>query len=176
MALADDLRGQFEAGLSYPNTYPGVFHTYDASTRALAEDLDAAEGRVRPPRSTQRTLNRYLRGERAPRPERMRTLRRLARGRVATQRLTPFRARGARVQFVGVIRISASIRLVRFDLALVPAQMPGTFAGAEAGMRTGRWERAAREFNREVLEEAYGQGLIDVAEVQEVRVLNVTPL
>ena len=30
MALADDLRGQFEAGLSYPDTYPGVFHAYDA--------------------------------------------------------------------------------------------------------------------------------------------------
>ena len=65
---------------------------------------------------------------------------------------------------------------MRFDLALAPAQMQGTFAGAEAGMRTGRWERAAREFNREVLEGAYGQGLIDVAEVQEVRVLNITPL
>jgi hypothetical protein len=60
---------------------------HDAIRRFLALELDAEEGRPgRDPRSTQRSFQRYLRGQRHPSADRMGRLRRLARDRIANRR------------------------------------------------------------------------------------------
>jgi hypothetical protein len=173
--MATMLRGQFEAGVRYPDTFPGVLNTYGGSTRQLAMELDAIEGRAgRDPRSTQRSFQRYLRGERTPKPGRMRELRGLGRRRVARQRLSAYRARGARALLHGTIRISLSIRYVRITVELGPGEMAGTLDAAEQGMLTGRWGRAAHEFTREVMDK-YGD-LGDMAEPLEIDAVSITPL
>jgi hypothetical protein len=170
--MATMLRGQFEAGMTYPDTFPGVLNTYGGSTRELALELDAAEGRAgRDPRSTQRSFQRYLRQERTPKPGRVRELRGR---RVARQRLSAYRARGARALLHGTIRISRSIRYVRITVELGPGEMAGTLDAAEQGMLTGRWGRAAHEFTREVMDK-YGD-LGDMAEPLEIDAVSITPL
>lgn len=177
--LGDLTREQFEGGVSYPTTPPGAINAYGGSSRDLAREIDRAEGRAdRDPRSTQRSIQRYLKGDRRPRSDRAGLLRRLARGRIAGRRLEPYRSRGARVLFAGRVIVyvgpkGPSYRNVRFEREVSPERLTRALDAADRAMRTGRgWDRAGDE----VMRAAFGAYGSPLEEVDTIDALSIRPL
>jgi hypothetical protein len=177
--LADMTRAQLEAGVRYPSTAAGSINAYGGSSRELAREIDRAEGRTRAPESTQRSIQRYLRGERHPSPERLGRMRQLARRRIAERRLAPLRSRGARVFFAGRVivytdpRRGPQYRTVRFQRDVSGAQLDGALDRAERSMLTGRGWDGAGDALLHAAFDAYGSPLEEVATIDA---LSVTPL
>lgn len=177
--LGDLVREQLEGGVSYPTSPVGAINAYGGSSRDLAREIDRAEGRAdRAPQSTQRSIQRYLKGDRSPRSDRTGLLRRIARGRIAGRRLAPYRARGAKVLFHGRVivykgRKGPSYRNVRFEREVSPERFTRALDAAERAMRTGRgWDRTGNE----VIRAAFGAYGSPLEEVDTIDALSIRPL